>query len=172
MATSDSQATTLGDRWADASARFVAGLLSLSMLLLVLLSVVLVAARYAFDSNSIAAQEAQQWLHSLCFLFGAALTLRQGGHVRVDVLYARWSESRRALIDLLGTLLFLLPFAVFMLWISLDYVGVSLQMREASPESGGLPATYLLKAMIPAAAALLLLQALIDLRAAWRRWQR
>jgi TRAP-type mannitol/chloroaromatic compound transport system permease small subunit len=127
-------------------------------LALVLLVFGLVLTRYAFAQGSIAAQDAVQWLHSLVFLLGAACALRHGQHVRVDLFYQRFSPRGRAWVDLLGTLLLLLPFCAFMLWISLDYVAASWSMREGAREPGGLPGVYLLKSVIPLAAALLVLQ--------------
>lgn len=139
------------------------------MLALVALTLALVAARYLFDLGSIAAQEATQWLHAAVFMLGAALALRGGAHVRVDVLHARWSPRTQALVELAGTLVFLLPFAAFMAWISLDYVVASWQTREGSRDPGGLPGLYLLKTLIPLSALLLILQGLAELGAAWRR---
>lgn len=127
-------------------------------LLLVALAFGLVLARYAFGFGSIAGQEAVTWLHSLVFLLGAAYALRHGQHVRVDLFYQRFSPRGRALADLLGTVFFLLPFCSFMLWVSLDYVGASWGQREGSREPGGLPGVFLLKTLIPVAAALLALQ--------------
>jgi TRAP-type mannitol/chloroaromatic compound transport system permease small subunit len=147
----------------DALGRAVAWL----TLLLVLLAFGLVLARYAFGVGSIAAQEAQLWMHSLIFLLGASYALRHGQHVRVDLLYQRLGTRGRAWIDLVGTILFLLPFCVFLLWVSLDYVGASWATREGSREPGGLPGVFLLKTLIPVAAAILALQALaFALRAA------
>jgi TRAP-type mannitol/chloroaromatic compound transport system permease small subunit len=142
------------DRWVDAIGRAVSWL----TLILVLLAFGLVLARYAFGTGSIAGQEAVLWLHSLVFLLGAAYALRHGQHVRVDLLYQRFSARGRAMADLFGTFMFLLPFCVFMLWISLDYVAASWSQHEASREPGGLPGVFLLKTLIPIAAALLALQ--------------
>ena len=142
--------------------------LTICMLSLVLLCFGLVVARYSVDVSWIAGQEAVQWLHAVCFMLGAAVTLRAGGHVRVDVLHARLSSRSKAWIEILGCAVFLLPFATFLMWISLDYVAASAQMREASQESGGLPMVYLLKALIPLAAMLLMVQALAELISACR----
>jgi len=147
----------------DLASRAVDALLSLLVPALVLLCFVLVLGRYLLDANSIAAQEALQWLHSLVFLLGAAGTLRAGKHVRVDVLQQRWSARTRAAVDIGGYLLCVLPFAVFMLWISLDYVAASWALGESSRDPGGLPAVYLLKSLIPVAALLLALQAVAEL---------
>lgn len=131
--------------------------------LLVLLTFGLVVARYFFSAGSIAAQEASLWMHSLIFMLGAAGALRADKHVRVDVWQQRQSARVQALLDLFGFAAFLLPFAVFMAWISLDYVSASWSMSESSREPGGLPAVYLLKAVIPITAALLILQALSEI---------
>lgn len=146
-------------------------LLAVAVIALVALCFALVVARYGFSAGSIAAQEALQWLHSLVFLLGAAVALQAGKHVRVDVLHQRFSPRQQALVEIVGLVLFLLPFAGFMLWISLDYVAASWSLRESSREPGGLPGVYLLKSLIPLAAVLLLLQALAELVAAVRRWR-
>ncbi len=143
--------------------------LAACMLALVALALALVVARYLFDLGSIAAQEAVQWLHATVFMLGAALALRGGAHVRVDVLHARWSPRTQAMVEIAGTLLFLLPFAAFMAWISLDYVASSWQVREGSRDPGGLPGVFVLKTLIPLSALLLALQGVAELRAAWRR---
>ncbi|HET6604748.1 MAG TPA: TRAP transporter small permease subunit [Xanthomonadaceae bacterium] len=125
---------------------------------MVALMFALVVARYAFGAGSLAAQEAVLWLHAIVFLLGAGFALRHDRHVRVDVFAQRLSERARARIELLGAVLLLLPFCVFMLWISLDYVAASWSLRESSREPGGLPGVYLLKTLIPIAAATLALQ--------------
>jgi len=106
--------------------------------------------------------ELQWYLFSVVFLLGAAWTLRTGAHVRVDVLYGRLGKRGKAWIDLGGTLLFLIPFCVFALWVSWPSVYNSWAVREVSPDPGGL-ARYPIKAMIPLAFALLLLQAVSEL---------
>lgn len=114
--------------------------------------------RYAGVSlSSNALNEAQWYLFSVIFLLGAAYGLKVDAHVRVDVLYGRLSERARGWIDLLGTLLFLLPFAALMLWVSYPTVRNSWVIREVSPDPGGLP-RYPIKALILVSFALLLLQ--------------
>lgn len=120
----------------------------------------LVLARYAFNAGSVAAQEAMLWLHAAIFLLGLGYTLRHEGHVRVDVFSQRWSARARARVTLLATLALLLPFCVFMLAMSWDYVAASWSAREGSRDPGGLPGWYLLKSLLPLSAALLMLQAL------------
>lgn len=137
-------------------------LLALLVPLMVLLAFGLVVARYLFGVGSIAGQELVLALHGLVFMLGAAVALRQGRHVRVDVFQTRWSPRTRAAVELAGTLLCLLPFALLLLWLSLDYVAASWGQREGSREPGGLPAVYLLKALIPLAAVVLIVQGLLD----------
>jgi TRAP-type mannitol/chloroaromatic compound transport system permease small subunit len=103
--------------------------------------------------------ELQWYAFSVIFLLGAAWGLRHDVHVRVDVLYARVGTRGRAWIDLLGTLLFLLPFCVMMLWVSWPPVLRSFQIREMSPDPGGLP-RWPIKALLLVSFALLFLQGL------------
>lgn len=101
--------------------------------------------------------ELQWYMYSLVFLLGAAYTLRHNAHVRVDVLYVWVGPRGRAWIDLCGTLLFLLPFCVFVMWTSWPTVSNSWAVLEMSPDPGGLP-RYPIKTAIPVAFALLFLQ--------------
>lgn len=109
--------------------------------------------------------EAQWYLFSLVFLLGAAYALKHDAHVRVDLLYGRLSERGRAWIDLAGTVLFLVPFCVFMLIVSWPSVAASWAVREVSPDPGGLP-RWPIKAVILVAFALLLLQGIAE---GWKR---
>jgi TRAP-type mannitol/chloroaromatic compound transport system permease small subunit len=106
--------------------------------------------------------EAQWYLFSLVFLLGAAYTLRRGAHVRVDVLYGRLDARGRAWINLLGTIVFLLPFSLFALWVSWPAVHNSWVIREVSPDPGGLP-RYPIKAMILVGFTLLILQGISEI---------
>lgn len=128
-------------------------------LLMVLITFVIVVMRYFFDAGSIALQESVTYMHATVFLVGAAYTLQQEAHVRVDILYSRCSQQARAWIDLCGALFMLLPFIVFLCWVSWEYISESWGVFEASREAGGLPAVFLLKSMILVMAALLILQA-------------
>ncbi len=131
--------------------------LTLGMVLIYFLIVLL---RYCFDFGSIAMQESVTYMHALVFMGAAAYTLQTDGHVRVDIFYSRWSVERRALIDLLGSLLLLLPFAGALLIFSWGYVEAAWGQRETSAEPGGLPWVYLLKTMILVMSVQLILQAL------------
>jgi len=119
-----------------------------------------VAMRYLFQAGSIALQELEWHLFALIFLLGGAYTLKHDEHVRVDVFYqARWmSDKRRALADIFGCLFMLFPFCVLMIYSSIPFVMQSYGWGETSPDPGGLPYRWLLKAMIPFGFALLMLQ--------------
>ncbi len=131
-------------------------------LVMVIVTFVIVVLRYVFDFGWIWLQETVGWMHAAVFMLAAAYTLAQDEHVRVDIFYRNCSPRRRALIDAVGTLIFLMPFCVFLIWTSWGYVSVSWSIHEGSREAGGLvyPFTSLLKSMIPLMAVLLFGQAL------------
>ncbi len=129
--------------------------LTLGMVLLQFLVVVL---RYGFNQGSIATQESITYLHALVFMLGAAYTLKREGHVRVDIFYRKMRDRSRAWVDLLGTLLLLMPTFVFLVIISWNTVLNSWARMEGSPEAGGLPLVYLLKTILLVMPLLMLLQ--------------
>ena len=108
-------------------------------LFMVVVTCIVVVMRYVFDAGLVWLQESVVWMHAVVFMMGAAYTLQQDDHVRVDVLYRTMSATRRAWVDLIGVIIFLLPLCVFLGWKSVDFVTVSWSLREASRESGGLP---------------------------------
>ncbi len=108
-------------------------------LFMVLVTFVVVVMRYVFDAGLIWLQESVVWMHAFVFMVGAAYTLQQEEHVRVDIFYRAMSHKHRAWVDLAGVSVFLLPLCVFLGWKSVDYAAVSWTLQEASRESGGLP---------------------------------
>lgn len=129
-------------------------------LLLVLVTFIVVVLRYVFDSGSIALQETTTYFHATIFLVGMAYTLQHNAHVRVDIFYSRFSKQGQAWIDLCGALFLLLPFMLFISWISWEYIADSWAVMEGSREAGGLPGVFLLKSLILVMTSLLSLQAL------------
>lgn len=125
---------------------------------MVLVTFTVVLLRYLFNTGWIAMQESITYMHALVFMLGAAYTLRHDGHVRVDIFYQKFGPKGRAWVDLLGTLLLLMPVTLFIAWISWEYVAASWELKEGSREAGGLPWVYLLKSAIPLMAVLMLLQ--------------
>lgn len=112
-------------------------------LFMVVVTFVIVVLRYVFDIGFIWLQESVIWMHAAVFMLGAAYTLREEEHVRVDVFYRDMSERRRAWVDLVGVLIFLLPLCVFLAWNSFDFVLQSWKIGESSREPGGLPFPFL-----------------------------
>lgn len=132
-------------------------------LFLVLVTFTVVVLRYVFDSGSIALQETSTYLHATVFLVGMAYTMQQNAHVRVDIFYTRFSKQSKAWVDLFGALFLLLPFMLFLSWISWQYVSDSWAVLEGSRQAGGLPGVFLLKSLILVMAGLLSLQALTQI---------
>ena len=129
-------------------------------LFVVLVQFLVVVLRYAFGLGSIWLSESIVYGHAALLMLAAAWTLREGGHVRVDVFYAEAGPRRKALIDLLGALLLLLPFMLVLMYFSLPYVARSWAILESSRETSGIPAVFLLKTLIPLFALLMALQGL------------
>lgn len=105
--------------------------------------------------------ELQWYLFALVFLLGAAVTLREDAHVRVDVLFHRLSAKHRAWIDLVGNVLFLIPFCLLMIWTAWNPVRNSWAIWEMSPDPGGLP-RWPIKTALPIAFLLLFAQGLAN----------
>ncbi len=146
------------DRINEAIGRFV-GWLTLAMVLIGAYNAVVryLGGYLGRNLSSNAYLELQWYLFSLVFLFGASHTFRRDAHVRVDLLYGRLGERGRAWIDLVGTLVLMLPFTLFALWVSWPSVRNSWAVREVSPDPGGL-ARYPIKSVILIAFALLVMQ--------------
>ncbi|MDH5408762.1 MAG: TRAP transporter small permease subunit [Gammaproteobacteria bacterium] len=129
-------------------------------LLMVVITFLVVVLRYVFDTGWIALQESVTYLHAMVFLLGAAYTMKQEAHVRVDIFYRKMNPTRQAWVDLLGGLLLLLPVCLFIFIASWEYVVSSWSLLEGSPEAGGLPLVFLLKSCILLMSGLVLLQGL------------
>lgn len=108
-------------------------------LFMVVITAVIVVMRYVFDAGLIWLQEAVIWMHAAVFMVGAAYTLLHEEHVRVDIFYRNMSSRGRALIDLLGVAILLLPLCGFLAFKSYDFAAASWSIHETSREPGGLP---------------------------------
>ena len=144
------------DKIIDSTGKFISWL----TLILVLLICYDVVMRYLFNYSTVAIYELEWHLFAMIFLIGGAYALKHDRHVRVDVFYHNLSEKNKHWVNLVGTLLFLLPFCYIAFTASLKFVAFSLQFNESSADPGGLPARYLIKGAIPAGVFLLSLQAL------------
>jgi TRAP-type mannitol/chloroaromatic compound transport system permease small subunit len=118
--------------------------------------------RYGFDRSSNAWLEIQWYLFALIFLLGAGYTLKHNGHVRIDILYGRFSPRLQAWVDLLGGLLFLLPLCGLLVWMGWGGFAASWAVSETSPDAGGL-LRWPIKLAIPLGFALLWLQGLAEI---------
>ena len=147
----------------DAASDIIGRLIAWLTLLMVIVTCAVVIARYAFDFGSIGLQESVMYMHGMVFMLTIGFTLKEKGHVRVDVVYEKFSPRGRDLVDLVGHLFFLLPVSVFIFWVSLDYVSFSWSLKESSGQPGGLPGVYLLKTLLPAMAALLFFQGVAEI---------
>jgi TRAP-type mannitol/chloroaromatic compound transport system permease small subunit len=117
-----------------------------------------VALRHVFNKGFIALQEMEWHLFAVLFLLGGGFTLRHNGHVRVDIFYQRLGRRGKALVNLLGCLLFLFPGCYLVVNASVPFIQSSWSIQEISPDPGGLPGRYVLKAMIPIGFGLIALQ--------------
>jgi len=137
---------------------------SISWFTLVIMVVMfaVVVLRYLFNSGSIAMQETGMYLQAAVFMLAAGYTLKNDGHVRVDIFYREMSPQRIALVDFFGSIFLLIPVMVFMGWVSWQYVMNSWAVMEGSPEAGGIHGVYLLKTLILGMVALMLLQAVAE----------
>lgn len=112
-------------------------------LAMVLVTFVIVVLRYVFDVGFIWLQETLTWFHAVVFMLGAAYTLQQEEHVRVDIFYRNMSERHRAWVNFLGVILFVFPMCAFFVWTSWGYVISSWIIGEVSRNAGGLPYPFL-----------------------------
>jgi TRAP-type mannitol/chloroaromatic compound transport system permease small subunit len=129
-------------------------------LIMVLVQFCIVIGRYVFGFNSIAAQESVLYMHATLFMLGAGYTLLVDKHVRVDVFYAKVSDTARRRIDIFGHIFLLIPSMVALLYWSWPSVRNSWKILEGPISVGGIEAVFLLKSLIPAFCILILLQSL------------
>jgi len=127
---------------------------------MVLVTFIVVILRYFFGRGWVWMQEIALYMHAFTFLLAASYTLARDAHVRVDILYRPLGIQRKALVNLLGSLLLLIPCCAVLFYQSLPFVAGSWAVLEGSQDGGGLEAVYLLQTAIPLCFLLLFLQAL------------
>lgn len=118
-------------------------------LLLVLLVAGDVLFRYVWHVSSVAEQEFEWHVLAVIAMIGASYTLQQGEHVRVDIFYQNYSPRVKQWMDVLLPVLVIVPGTLFIAWLSLNFVSMSWEIAEGSPDPGGLPGRYLIKAFVP-----------------------
>jgi TRAP-type mannitol/chloroaromatic compound transport system permease small subunit len=114
--------------------------------------------RYLFDTSKAWLTDLEWHIFALMFLLAAAYALKEERHVRVDVFYSKWSLKTKAWVNLLGTILFLLPWCLIVIYTSFQYAGYAFAIGEKSAEPGGLPARFLIKGAVTLGFVLLLIQ--------------
>jgi len=143
------------DRFSDLMG-WIAGLLNLAMLLNVFYDSIM---RYFFNTGSIALQEMEWHLFAIVFLFGIAYALKEDGHVRVDILYDRFTPRWKAIVNIGGVFLLLLPLSLLIIEGSIWYVTEAYTSGEISGDPGGLTQRWLIKLVIPVSFAFLIISA-------------
>ena len=147
------------DAFTDFTGRTIAWL----TVIMVALVVTVVITRYFLTVGSIALQESVTYLHCMIFMLGLGYTLQHDGHVRVDIFYRGFSPRFKAIVNLIGGLIFLIPFCLLIFFTSWDYVLASWVIRETSAENNGLPFIYLLKTLMLLMPATLVLQGIAEI---------
>ena len=143
----------------DATNRWIGRTVAWLATCIVVAQFIVVVQRYVFGVGSIFLQESIIYMFAVLFLAGAGYTFLYDGHVRVDIFYRDASKSRKALVNLVGNVCFLIPVCA-LIWIeSWPYVTASWAVLEGSRETSGIPGVFLLKSMILVFAALLFIQA-------------
>lgn len=158
-------------KYIDATIKYLGYFTAFVVALLVLLVVYDATARYLFSTGSVALQELEWHLFDIVILFGIAYTLREGAHVRVDIFYASFSQKTKALINIISSLFFVLPFSFLIIYIGIDFVSMSYLQNEASSNPGGLEYRFLVKSLMPISFAFLSLQAIKDAKTNFDAWR-
>ncbi len=130
---------------------------SLLMILMIVNVFYDVIMRYFFNDVSIGMQELEWHLFAAMFMFGIAYTLKEDGHVRVDIFYDAMSAKKQAIINIFGSLVFALPITILILYYSWDYTFEAYEMGEGSGDPGGLPHRWIVRSVIPLSSIFLIL---------------
>ena len=133
--------------------------LSLALVLLISTDVLL---RYVFNFSSASLYEMEWHLFAIIFLLASPYTLQKNKHVRVDVFYNNFSKRKKNIIDLIGNIIFLIPFSFIIFYTSLPFVEDSYSILESSPDPGGLPYRFIIKSIIPIAFFLLMIKGILN----------
>ena len=134
--------------------------LLVSMIILVFITVII---RYMLNISYVALQELVMYFHALIFMFGVSYALKEKSHVKIDIIYNSLSKKNQYFISMLGTIIFIIPTSLFIVYSSMDMVTQSWSLLEGSSEAGGLDLVFILKSVIPIAGFLIFLQALSDI---------
>ena len=148
------------EKFFDKVANFIGNLTGVLMVVMMLNVFYDVIMRYFFNTGSIAMQEMEWHLFSVVILLGVSYALNEDGHVRVDVIYDNLTDKKKAVINIVGTFMFLIPFALLILFGSLDFVYEAFETGEISGDPGGLTHRWIIKAFVPGSMGLLVFTAI------------
>jgi len=141
----------------------IANVLLYILIVLIVLVFSTVFFRYVFNMSYIIIQEIIMYLHALIFMFGISYALKENSHVKIDVLYNSLNKRTQRVISIAGLVSFILPTALFIIYISIDMVTQSWMILEGSSEAGGLDLVFILKSLIPISGILIFLQGISEL---------
>jgi len=158
-------------KYIDNITKYTAYLTAFILALLVILVVYDATARYLFSQGSTALQELEWHFFDVTILLSIAYTLRQNAHVRVDILYDKFSPKTQLAINIFSFVLFILPLSFLIIYIGIGFVEMSFMQNEASSDPGGLPYRWIVKSLMPLAFILLALQACKELVDDIQKWR-
>jgi TRAP-type mannitol/chloroaromatic compound transport system permease small subunit len=155
----------------DKTIKYLGNFTAFILALLIFLIVYDATVRYIFSSGSIALQELEWHLFDVVILFGIAYALKENAHVRVDIFYASYSEKNKALINIVSSVFFILPFSFLIIYIGIDFVSMSFLQNEGSSNPGGLEYRFIVKSLLPISFVFLSLQAMRDAKENFKLWR-
>ena len=148
------------ESFCDKFAKYIGVIISF-LLILMMINVAFDALnRYIMNSNSVALQEMEWHLFSVIILLGLSYSLSEEGHVRVDIFYAGFSEKKKAIVNMIGVILFILPLSLLIAYGSINFVEKSFLFMEQSGDPGGLPFRFIIKGLIPTSFVILILMSI------------
>ncbi len=145
------------ERIFDKFADIIGTITAVAMVLMILNVFYDVIMRYFFRSGSIGMQELEWHLFSIVILLGIAYTLKEDGHVRVDLVYDKLHDKKKAMINMVGSVIFILPIAILISLTSVGFAYEAFESMEISGDPGGLHYRWIVKAMIPLSFILLII---------------
>ena len=148
------------ESFCDKFAKYIGVIISF-LLILMMINVAFDALnRYIMNSNSVALQEMEWHLFSVIILLGLSYSLSEEGHVRVDILYTGFSEKKKAVVNMIGVILFILPLSLLIAYGSINFVEKSFLFMEQSGDPGGLPFRFIIKGLIPTSFVILIVMSI------------
>ena len=138
-------------------------LLTAMLLIMITVLIIIILGRFLFAWGNIAIQEFVMYLHASIFMLGICYVCKEKSHVSIDIFSRNYSESTKIKIDLVFDFFFLIPFSIFIIYVSFDMVASSWNILEGSGEAGGLDYVYLLKTLIPITGLLILLSCISNI---------